>query len=155
MPMAGPGCRNASARVRRRLVGERHGVTIAPAVARITSTTTTAATASSRRKAADPSPHHRRKRHGAASRHRERQAIPRQACGALRFDCEVLRFTGPETSERTVAMSPTKLAVAEAEINLRCAEARKAGDLAGMQRAMADLTALYRAYYGTVTINRP
>jgi hypothetical protein len=50
-------------------------------------------------------------------------------------------------------MSPTKLAVAEAEINLRCVEARKAGDLAGMQRAMADLTALYRSYYG-VPISR-
>ena len=45
-------------------------------------------------------------------------------------------------------MSPTKLGVAEAEINLRCEEARRAGDLAGMQQAMADLTALHRSYYG-------
>jgi hypothetical protein len=52
-------------------------------------------------------------------------------------------------------MSPTKLAVVEAEINLRCAEARKVGDLAGMQRAMTDLTAFHRAYYGSVAINRP
>jgi hypothetical protein len=50
-------------------------------------------------------------------------------------------------------MSPTKLAVAEAAINQRCLEARKAGDLAGMQRAMADLTALHRSYYG-VPISR-
>jgi hypothetical protein len=50
-------------------------------------------------------------------------------------------------------MSPTTLAVAEAEINLRCVEARKAGDLAGMQRAMADLAALHRSYYG-VPISR-
>jgi hypothetical protein len=48
-------------------------------------------------------------------------------------------------------MSPTKLVVAEAEINRRSEIARKAGDLAGMQQAMADLTALYRAYYGTPT----
>jgi hypothetical protein len=51
-------------------------------------------------------------------------------------------------------MSPTKLAFAKVEIDLRCETARKAGDLAGMQRAMADLTALHRAYYGTVVINR-
>jgi hypothetical protein len=49
-------------------------------------------------------------------------------------------------------MSPTKLVVAEAEINLRCEIARKAGDLAGMQRAMAELTALHRAYYGTAPV---
>jgi hypothetical protein len=51
-------------------------------------------------------------------------------------------------------MSPTKLVVAEAEIHLRCETARKAGDLAELQRAMADLTALHRAYYGTPEINR-
>ena len=51
-------------------------------------------------------------------------------------------------------MSPTKLAVAEAEIDRRCEAARKAGDLAGMQRAMGELTALHRAYYGMPTINR-
>jgi hypothetical protein len=42
-------------------------------------------------------------------------------------------------------MSPTKLAVAEAKINRRSEAARKGGDLAGMQQAMAELTALYRA----------
>jgi hypothetical protein len=46
-------------------------------------------------------------------------------------------------------MSPTKYAVAKAEIDLRCETARRAADLPGMQRAMADLTALHRAYYGT------
>jgi hypothetical protein len=51
-------------------------------------------------------------------------------------------------------MSPTKLVVAEAEIDRRCEAARKAGDLAGMQRAMAELTALHHAYYGTAEINR-
>jgi hypothetical protein len=50
-------------------------------------------------------------------------------------------------------MSPTKLAVAEEEINRRCEVARKAGDLAGMRQAMAELTALHRAYYGTPAIN--
>lgn len=45
-------------------------------------------------------------------------------------------------------MSPTKLAVAEAEINQRCETARKGGDLAEMQRCMTELTLLYRAYYG-------
>jgi hypothetical protein len=50
-------------------------------------------------------------------------------------------------------MSPTKLVVAEAEINRRCETARKAGDLAGMQQAMAELTALHRTYYGTPTVN--
>jgi hypothetical protein len=38
---------------------------------------------------------------------------------------------------------------AEAEIDRKCETARKAGDLAGMQRAMAELTALHRAYYGS------
>jgi hypothetical protein len=51
-------------------------------------------------------------------------------------------------------MSLTKLVVAEAEINRRSEIARKAGDLAGMQQAMAELTALYRAYYGTPTRHR-
>jgi hypothetical protein len=46
-------------------------------------------------------------------------------------------------------MSPTKLAVAEAKINERCDAAREAGDLAELQRCMAELTALHRAYYGT------
>ncbi len=51
-------------------------------------------------------------------------------------------------------MSPTKLAVAEAEINRKSEAARKAGDLAGMKQAMAELTALYRTYYGTPTTHR-
>ena len=38
-------------------------------------------------------------------------------------------------------MSLAKLAVAEAEINRRSEAARKGGDLAGMQQAMAELTA--------------
>jgi hypothetical protein len=46
-------------------------------------------------------------------------------------------------------MSPTKLAVAEAEINLACDKARKAGDIPALQRAMARLTALHRSYYST------
>jgi hypothetical protein len=49
-------------------------------------------------------------------------------------------------------MSPTKLAVAEAAIDRRCEAARKAGDLTGIQRAMAELTALHRAYYGTASV---
>jgi hypothetical protein len=49
-------------------------------------------------------------------------------------------------------MSPTKLAVAEAEIDLKCDVARKAGDLAAMQQAMAERTALHRAYYGTASV---
>jgi len=51
-------------------------------------------------------------------------------------------------------MSLAKLAVAEAEINRRSEAARKGGDLAGMQQAMAEVTALYRAYYGTPTKHR-
>jgi hypothetical protein len=51
-------------------------------------------------------------------------------------------------------MSLAKLAVAEAEINRRSEAARKSGDLAGMQKAMAEVTALYRAYYGTPTGHR-
>ena len=51
-------------------------------------------------------------------------------------------------------MSLAKLAVAEAEINRRNEAAREGGDLAGMQQAMAELTALYRAYYGTPTRHR-
>jgi hypothetical protein len=46
-------------------------------------------------------------------------------------------------------MSPTTLAIAEAVINKRSGAARKAGDLAELQRCMAELTALHRAYYGT------
>jgi hypothetical protein len=47
-------------------------------------------------------------------------------------------------------MSPTKLAVAEAEINRRANHAGRTGDFLGMQQAMAELSALYRAYYGTL-----
>jgi hypothetical protein len=54
----------------------------------------------------------------------------------------------------SLPMSLTKLAVAEAKINRRSEAARKGGDLAGMQQAMAELTALYRAYYGTPTRHR-
>jgi hypothetical protein len=46
-------------------------------------------------------------------------------------------------------MSPTKLAIAEAEIDRRINAARHAGDLAELQRCAAELTALHRAYYGT------
>jgi len=49
-------------------------------------------------------------------------------------------------------MSPTKLALAEAEIDLKCETTRKAGELAGMQQAMGELTALHRAYYGTAPV---
>ncbi|MES5485936.1 hypothetical protein QMZ05_24550 [Bradyrhizobium sp. INPA03-11B] len=45
-------------------------------------------------------------------------------------------------------MSPTKLAVAEAEIEKRASAARRSGDLTELQRCAAELTALYRAYYG-------
>jgi hypothetical protein len=45
-------------------------------------------------------------------------------------------------------MSPTQFAVAQSKINLRCDAARKAGDLVEMQRCMAELTSLYRRYYG-------
>jgi hypothetical protein len=45
-------------------------------------------------------------------------------------------------------MSPTQLVVAEAKINQRCEAARRAADLAEMQRCMGELTALHRAYYG-------
>jgi len=48
-------------------------------------------------------------------------------------------------------MSPTKLAVAEAEIDLRAERARRSGDIAGMQQAMAERTALHRAYYGVAS----
>jgi hypothetical protein len=51
-------------------------------------------------------------------------------------------------------MSLTKLAVAEAKINLRSEAAQKGGDLAGVQQAMAELTALDRAYYGTLARHR-
>jgi hypothetical protein len=47
-----------------------------------------------------------------------------------------------------IVMSPTKLAVAEAEINLRAERARRNGDIPALQLAMAELTALHRAYYG-------
>jgi hypothetical protein len=46
-------------------------------------------------------------------------------------------------------MSPTQLVVAEAKINQRCEAARRAGDLAEIQRCMAELTSLHRAYYDT------
>jgi hypothetical protein len=45
-------------------------------------------------------------------------------------------------------LSPTLPVVAEAKINQRCEAARRAGDLAEMQRCMAELTSLHRAYYG-------
>jgi len=45
-------------------------------------------------------------------------------------------------------MSPTKYAVAMAEIGRRCEAARRAGDLAGLQRCAAEYTSLLRAYYG-------
>ena len=45
-------------------------------------------------------------------------------------------------------MSPTKLAVAEAEIDLRAERARRNGDILGLQQAMAERTALHRTYYG-------
>ena len=51
-------------------------------------------------------------------------------------------------------MSPTQLVVAEARINQRCEAAREAGDLAEMQRCMAELTALHRAYYGVPPVVR-
>jgi hypothetical protein len=47
-------------------------------------------------------------------------------------------------------MSPTQLVVAEAKINQRCEAARRAGDLAEMQRCRAELTSLHRAYYGAL-----
>jgi hypothetical protein len=53
---------------------------------------------------------------------------------------------------RSIPMSPTKLALAEAEIDLKCETTRKAGELAGMQQAMGELTALHRAYYGTAPV---
>jgi hypothetical protein len=47
-------------------------------------------------------------------------------------------------------MSPTELAVAEDKINRRCEAARKVGDLAELQRCMAEQTLLHRAYYGVL-----
>ena len=47
-------------------------------------------------------------------------------------------------------MSSTQLVVAEAKINQRCEAARRAGDIAEMQRCMAELTSLHRAYYGAL-----
>jgi hypothetical protein len=52
-------------------------------------------------------------------------------------------------------MSPSQLAVAEAKINERCENACKAGVLAELQRCMAELTSLYRAYYGAPPRERP
>ena len=46
-------------------------------------------------------------------------------------------------------LSPTRLAVAQAEIEKRIIAARAAGDLAELPRCAAELTALIRAYYGT------
>lgn len=68
--------------------------------------------------------------------------------GALRLDAMGLQCGGYRFAPRRNPMSPTKLAVARAKINQRCEVARKAGDLAEMQRCMAELTALHRAYYG-------
>jgi hypothetical protein len=76
-----------------------------------------------------------------------------QPVGALRFDISAVPFADSLIRTRSIPMSPTKLVVAEAEINRRCETARKASDLAGMQQAMTDLTALHRAYYGTPTVN--
>ncbi len=45
-------------------------------------------------------------------------------------------------------MSKSQLVVAEARIDQRCEAARRAGDLAEMQRCMSELTLLQRAYYG-------
>ena len=45
-------------------------------------------------------------------------------------------------------MPSTPFVVAQARINQRCEAARKAGDLAEMQRCLAELTALNHAYYG-------
>jgi hypothetical protein len=56
---------------------------------------------------------------------------------------------GPIRTPEKPPVSPTRLAVAETKINQRCEAARKAGDLAEMQRCMAGLTSLHRAYYGT------
>ncbi len=50
-------------------------------------------------------------------------------------------------------MSPTKFEVAKAEIDRRCEAARRAGDLAELQRCMAELTSLHRAYYGWPAAN--
>jgi hypothetical protein len=75
-------------------------------------------------------------------------------CGALRFHLWGLPFSDALIRAWSIPMSLTKLAVAEAEINRRSEAARKGGDLAGMQQAMAELTALYRAYYGTPTRHR-
>jgi hypothetical protein len=45
-------------------------------------------------------------------------------------------------------MSPTKFEIAHAEIGRRCEAARRAGNLAALQGCMAEVTALYRVYYG-------
>ncbi|MCP3444198.1 hypothetical protein [Bradyrhizobium sp. CCGUVB14] len=45
-------------------------------------------------------------------------------------------------------MSPSKYEVTKANIEKRCDAARKAGDIAELQRCAADLTALNHAYYG-------
>jgi len=45
-------------------------------------------------------------------------------------------------------MSPTEFAIEEARINQLCEAARKAGDLAELQRCMSELTALHRSYHG-------
>ena len=47
-------------------------------------------------------------------------------------------------------MSPTQLVVAEARIERQCEAARMAGDLTGLQHCAAELTSLYRAYYGAL-----
>lgn len=46
-------------------------------------------------------------------------------------------------------MPTSSFVVKEAEINKRWEAAWKAGDLAEMQKCTAELTALYRAYYGS------
>jgi hypothetical protein len=67
------------------------------------------------------------------------------ALGALRANLSGLSLG--DSNRRTV-MSLTKLAVEEAKINQRIEAARRAGDLAEMQRCMGELTALRRSYYG-------
>jgi hypothetical protein len=68
--------------------------------------------------------------------------------GALRFGIVGLPLRDRLNRNPESPMSPTHLAVAEARINQRCEAARRAGDLAEMQRCMAELTSLHRAYYG-------
>jgi hypothetical protein len=83
-----------------------------------------------------------------------RVAGPRSSGGALRFGISALPLRTARFATWSTPMTPTKRVVAEAEIDRRCEAARKAGDLAGMQRAMAELPAVHHAYFGTAEINR-